>query len=150
MVFSDHINNLGVSPLAGHQHLLKFPYIDMSQTYSHKMASTFTAAATQEGANVHQGVYMAFAGPQLQTPAEIRRARVIGADAVGMSTVLEATTAHALKSKVLGISVIKKAAPGRRQRKMGNQEPNKSGRSNNQVLISSIRRWLEEEAKSAF
>ena len=146
MVLSDHINNFGVSPLAGHQHLLKYPYVNMSQIYTGRLTSSFLKVADSESILVRQGVYMAYMGPQLETPAEIKGAKKLGADAVGMSTVLEATTAHALKAKVMAISVIKNTAPGIKDGKISQRESVKVGRSSSKVLIAVIRKWLEEEA----
>ena len=148
MMLSDHINNFGVSPLAGHQHLLKYPYVNMSQTYTNKLISSFLKVASSESLPIRQGVYMAYIGPQLETPAEIKSAKTLGADAVGMSTVLESTTAHALRARVMAISVIKNRAPGIKDGKISQKESVKVGKSSSKLLIGVIRKWLEEEAAS--
>jgi purine-nucleoside phosphorylase len=148
MIFSDHINNLGESPLSGHQHLLDSPYVDMSQTYAPELADSFIAAAGNENVQIQRGIYMANKGPQFETPAEIRYAKMLGADAVGMSTVLEATTAHALKAKVLGISMLKDSTTGTHSGGISNRKAFEVGKSRNKKLIASIRRWLTEEAES--
>ena len=148
MIFKDHINNFGVSPLAGHQHLLRYPYIDMSQTYTSKFASSFLRVASSEPIAIHQGVYMAYMGPQLETPAEINYAKMAGVDAVGMSTVLEATTAYALRARVMAISMIKNTAPGIKRGKISQRESVKIGKSSSKVLISTIRKWLNGPAQS--
>lgn len=148
MIFKDHINNLGESPLTGHQHLLSSPYVDMSQTYSQELSDTFIRVAKRESMTIRRGIYMANIGPQFETPAESRFARIIGADAVGMSTVLEATTAHALNAKVIGISMIIHSATTIQSRKISHEESFEVGRSGNVTLISTIKRWLLEEAES--
>lgn len=106
----DHINKLGMSPLMGLQHLLPKPYIDMSRTYDADLAASFTETGRQLGLTIHPGVYMANLGPQFETPAEVRLARMNGADVLGMSTVLEATTAHALGARVIAVSMVSIAA----------------------------------------
>lgn len=146
MMLKDHINNFGVSALAGHQHLLKHPYVNMSQTYTSKLTSSFLKAAYSESIPIRQGVYMSHIGPQLETPAEIVGAKRLGADAVGMSTVLEATTAHALRARVIAISVIKNRAPGIKDGKISQKESVKVGKSSSKKLIAVVRKWLEEEA----
>ena len=149
MVIKDHINNFGVSSLAGHQHLLKYPYIDMSQAYTSKFISSFfKSVSSEQSISVHQGVYMAYMGPQLETPAEIKFAKTLGADAVGMSTVLEATTAHALRGRVLAISMIRNTAPGVKAGKISQKEAGKIMKSSSKLLISMIRNWLLEEGNS--
>ena len=145
MLLSDHINTLGVSPLAGHQHLLKYPYVDMSQTYTGKLSSSFLKIAYSERIPIQKGVYMAYIGPQLETPAEIKSAKKNGADAVGMSTVLEATTAHALRARVMAISVIRNKAPGIKADKISQKESLKVAKSSSKRLITVLRKWLVEE-----
>ncbi len=148
MVFRDHINNLGVSALSGHQHLLETAYVDMSETYSSDIVSSFFDAAKHENMPIKDGVYMAFTGPQYETPAELDFARMIGADAVGMSTVLEATTAHALKARVLGVSMIVNSIQRDKSRKISHEEALEIGKRGNKKLTDSIRHWLVNGAQS--
>lgn len=147
MIFTDHINNQGISAIAGHQHLLDSPYVDMSDIYNSALSASFIQAARREGMTLHQGVYMANVGPQYETPAELRLARSSGADAIGMSTVLEATTAHALRGRVVGISMIKHAVSGPSSAKLSHQEAFEVGKAGNTLLVSATRRWLHNEAK---
>jgi purine-nucleoside phosphorylase len=145
MVITDHINNLGISPLLGHQHLLDSPFMDMVDAYSPEFIMSFSKAASLENVPVFQGVYMANLGPQYETPAELQMAKVIGADAVGQSTVLETIVARAMGGRVLGVSMIKNFAYGLRR-----NTPDQALEVGNTVraqLIAVIRRWLEEEAK---
>jgi purine-nucleoside phosphorylase len=107
MLITDHLNLQGTSPLLGGPH-----FHDMSEVYSLAWRERFIQASTQTGTALHQGVYAALTGPQYETPAEIRMLRAIGADAVGMSTVLEAIQARALGMEVAGISMLTNWAAG--------------------------------------
>jgi purine-nucleoside phosphorylase len=145
MVITDQINNLGISPLIGHQHLLDSPFVDMVDLYSPELTMSFAKAASLENVPVFQGVYMANLGPQYETPAELQMAKVMGADAVGQSTVLEAIAARAMNGRVLGVSMIKNFAYGLRR-----NTPDQAlevGQTVREQLIGVIRRWLNEEAQ---
>lgn len=113
MIIDDHINLLGSNPLTGpndDRFGLRFP--DMSEVYSSRLRRIAEAAAAAKGVPVTHGVYAAWQGPSYETPAEIRYLRLIGADAVGMSTVPEAIAARHMGLDVLGISCITNAAAG--------------------------------------
>jgi len=107
MMLSDHINLTGTSPLLGGP-----SFIDMSEVYSAALRAQFRELAKGEGIALHEGVYAGLLGPQYETPAEIRMLQRIGADAVGMSTVLEAIQARALKIEVAGFSCLTNWAAG--------------------------------------
>jgi purine-nucleoside phosphorylase len=113
MVIDDHINLLGGNPLIGpndERFGLRFP--DMSEVYSRQLRAIADDAAAGAGVPVTHGVYVALHGPSYETPAEIRYLRIIGADAVGMSTVPEAIAARHMGIEVLGISCITNMAAG--------------------------------------
>jgi purine-nucleoside phosphorylase len=113
MVIDDHINLLGSNPLIGpneERFGLRFP--DMSEVYSKRLRRLAGEVAQAEGVPVGHGIYVAVHGPSYETPAEIRFLRLIGADAVGMSTVPEAIVARHMGIEVLGISCITNAAAG--------------------------------------
>jgi purine-nucleoside phosphorylase len=113
MVMKDHINLMGFNPLMGSKHPIwgeAFP--DMTSVYDSELQSTLIHCADSRRTNIVPGVYCAFSGPSYETPAEIRMARAIGADAVGMSTVPSAILARAAGIKVLGISCISNKAAG--------------------------------------
>lgn len=113
MLITDHINMLGDSPLIGpndDECGPRFP--DMSRAYDPELIQKAKDAASALNINVRQGVYLATHGPQYETPAEIRMMRVMGADAVGMSTVPEVTAASHMGLNVLGISCITNMACG--------------------------------------
>lgn len=113
MLITDHIKLFGVSPLCGpniEELGPRFP--DMSHVYTPALRQTAREAAKAQGLDLKEGVYMFFPGPQYETPAEVRAARLLGADAVGMSTVPEAITAAHCGMKVLGFTLCTNMAAG--------------------------------------
>ena len=113
MMISDHINYSGSNPLIG-SNLDEFGprFPDMSNVYDLSLRQKLREEAEKVGIKLDEGVYMMFSGPNYETPAEVRMARVFGADAVGMSTVPEAITASHCGMKVLGVSCITNMAAG--------------------------------------
>jgi len=107
MIIDDHINLLGSSPLAfmGVSQLGE-RFIDMSMPYDSDINTAFFSIAKENNITLHKGVYASVIGPQLETKAEYRMLKIIGADAVGMSTVPEVIVANHLKLKVAAISVL--------------------------------------------
>ena len=113
MIITDHINHMHVNPLIGpndDEMGERFP--DMSEVYTPALVELTKKVAAKLGIDVQEGVYMAFSGPSYETPAEVKMARVIGADAVGMSTVPEAIIASWAGMDVIGISCICNSAAG--------------------------------------
>ncbi len=113
MLIEDHINLMGCNPLTGaHDESLGPRFPDMSQAYwpAHRAALIEQAQALQ--IPLQRGIYAAVAGPSFETSAERRYLRVIGGDAVGMSTALEVITANHAGIKVLGLSAISNVATG--------------------------------------
>jgi len=114
MLISDHLNLLGMaglSPLRGpnlDEFGPRFP--DMSQAYTPELRYLAHQVAVDKRTNLHEGVYVCLAGPSFETPADLRFLRMIGADAVGMSTVPEVTIARHGDLRVLGISGISNKA----------------------------------------
>ena len=107
MLINDHINFLGDNPLIGpNDPNLGTRFPDMSQPYTERLLSTAEQVALDAGIKMHQGVYLAVSGPMLETKAEYRYMRQLGADVVGMSTVPEVIAAVHMSMEVLGISVI--------------------------------------------
>ncbi len=107
MLIDDHINLQGGSPLAFHgvEHLGE-RFVDMSEPYDLEMNNIFEEAAKKHDITLHKGVYASVLGPQLETRAEYRYLKIIGADAVGMSTVPEIIVANHLGIPASAISVI--------------------------------------------
>jgi purine-nucleoside phosphorylase len=107
MLFEDHINLQGGSPLA-FKNVADFGprFVDMSQPYDPEMQAKLEAIAKEKEITLHKGVYAAVVGPQLETRAEYRMLGRLGADAVGMSTVPEVIVANQLKLPVIAVSVL--------------------------------------------
>ncbi len=113
MIITDHINLMGVNPLIGENDSTlgdRFP--DMTEIYKHSLVEIAQQKCKELGLSVQKGVYAAMSGPSYETPAEIKMLRIMGADAVGMSTVPEALVANYCAMDVLGISCITNSAAG--------------------------------------
>lgn len=123
MLISDHINLAANNPLIGaNNDELGVRFQDLSETYSKKLRAIAKDVANNNNINLQEGVYAWFTGPTYETPAEIRMARIIGADAVGMSTVPEAIVARHSGIEVLGISCLTNMACGILDQPLGHEE----------------------------
>lgn len=123
MAISDHLNLTGTTPLLGGPH-----FKDMTRVYSTHWRTAMKEIASQAGFPFHEGVYAGLLGPQYETPAEVRMLRMLGADAVGMSTVLEAIQARALEMEVIGVSTLTNWASGITEEPLSHEEVMISGR----------------------
>lgn len=113
MIITDHINHMNVNPLIGpNDNEMGDRFPDMSEVYTPALVELTKKIASKLGIDVQEGVYMALTGPSYETPAEVRMARIVGADAVGMSTVPEAIVAKWAGMNVIGISCICNSAAG--------------------------------------
>jgi purine-nucleoside phosphorylase len=114
MLITDHINLIGMAglnPLRGPNDPELGPrFVDMSQAYDLKLREMALRVAKDLGFPLHQGVYICLAGPSFETPADLKFLRLIGVDAVGMSTVPEVTIARHAGMRVLGVSGISNVA----------------------------------------
>ena len=113
MLITDHIKLFGDSPLGGPNLDVFGPrFPDVSHIYTPRLQDAARQTAADLGITLREGVYMFFPGPQYETPAEVRFARIAGADAVGMSTVPEAVAAAHCGMEVLGITLCTNMAAG--------------------------------------
>ncbi len=113
MRITDHINLTGKNPLTGENEEKLGPrFPDLSRAYDRRLAGALEEAAKQLGQTLKSGVYLQMNGPSYETPAEVRMARTMGADAVGMSTVPEVIVAAHMGVPVCGISCITNLAAG--------------------------------------
>ncbi len=125
MMITDHINFAGANPLFGAHGDSRF--VGMTQAYDPGLQDLLRAAAAAEGVRLAEGVYMWFAGPSFETPAEIRAARILGAQAVGMSTVPEVILARYFGLKVAAISTITNFAAGMTGAELSHEETKENG-----------------------
>ena len=109
----DHINLMGSNPLIGsHEPRWGVRFPDMTRAYSPRLLEMLDRAAAGAGLSLKRGVYAAFMGPSYETPAEVRMARVLGADLVGMSTVPEVIAANAMGMETAVLSCVANKAAG--------------------------------------
>jgi purine-nucleoside phosphorylase len=148
VVLTDHINLQGHNPLVGpndERFGPRFP--DMTQAYWKPYREIALAAAKQAGKMLYQGVYAGLLGPNYETPAEIRYLRTIGADLVGMSTVLEVIAARHMGIKVLAISCVTNMAAGILDQVINHEEVLETGERVKGDFVALLRAVLPEVAK---
>ncbi|WP_252313303.1 purine-nucleoside phosphorylase [Sinobaca sp. H24] len=149
MRIKDHINQMGANPLIGKNEEsfgTRFP--DMSNAYSEKLAHIANKAAKELEIDLQEGVYAANTGPCYETPAEIKMLRILGADAVGMSTVPEVIAAAHSSIQVLGISCISNMAAGILDQPLSHDEVMETTtavRAEFLSLMKNIVKWTGEE-----
>ena len=140
MAISDHINFTGVNPLFG---TVKDRFVDMIGAYDPELLKKLLAVAKDEGVLCHEGVYIWFSGPSFETPAEIRAARVLGADAVGMSTAPETILARHAGMKVVGLSLMTNYAAGLGGDTLGHEQTLAVAREASGKVCRVLRAFLE-------
>lgn len=113
MIISDHLNLTGRNPLLGaNDDAIGARFPDLVDAWSPRLRALLRQAAEEEGIDVREGVYAGLTGPTYETPAEVRMLRALGADAVGMSTVLEAIAARWAGLEIVGISLVTNPGAG--------------------------------------
>lgn len=129
MLINDHIKFTGVSPMCG-PNIPEFGdrFFDIGKMYDPELLALARSCVEGSGLTVHEGVYFFMTGPQFETPAEIRAIRVLGGDAVGMSTVTEALTAAHCGLPVLAMSVITNMAAGILDQPLSGEEVDECGK----------------------
>ncbi len=136
MLIEDHLNLSGQNPLCGPPEERLGPrFPDMTQAYDPEMGALIQAAAEEQGLSLKRGIYAGLQGPSYETPAEIRMLRILGADAVGMSTVSEVIAAHHMGMKVAGLSCITNIAAGLSDQKLSHDEVKETAQGVREVFV---------------
>ena len=145
MIISDHIKLNGASPMRG-RNVPEFGdrFFDVSKMYTPRLRELALRLAKNTDLRVHEGVYFFMPGPQFETPAEIRAIRILGGDAVGMSTVTEALTAAHCGLELLGFSVITNMAAGMLDQPLTTEEVSEMGRMVEEKFSAYLRSILRE------
>lgn len=145
MMITDHINFSGINPFRGEYDEEDGPrFPDQSEVYTKTLQKSILAAAIAADVRLHQGVYIWFSGPSYETPAEVRMARILGADAVGMSTVPEAMIANRLGMQVAGISLITNMAAGLLDQPLSHDEVLQTAQISSESIERLFRIWVQE------
>lgn len=142
MMFSDHLNLTGMTPFEGAD------FVDLTAAYDPAWRADFLAAAATLGMRLHEGVYAGLRGPQYETPAEIRMLRTLGADAVGMSTVLETIQARSLGLPVAAFSCLTNWAAGISPAPLDHHVVLETGKHAARALLGLLGKVLGESATS--
>ena len=143
MLITDHISSLVPSPLLG-QNIgelgVRFP--DMTQVYDVEMQEAIRVAARKLGLKLKEGIYLQVTGPAFETPAEIRAYQGMGADATGMSTVVEAIALRHMGARVAGISCVSNLASGLGDSLLTSEEVNEVGAAVGKTFTALLKETL--------
>jgi purine-nucleoside phosphorylase len=142
MLITDHINFAGANPLIGEPSDARF--VGLTEAYDVGLQQAVRDAAAAVGVTLAEGVYIWFSGPSFETPAEIRAARTLGADAAGMSTVPEVILARFLGMRVLAFSVITNFAAGMTGAELSHEETKRMAPEGGVKLARLIARLLSD------
>jgi purine-nucleoside phosphorylase len=145
MLISDHLNLTGRTPLLGpNADDLGQRFVDLVDAWSARLRARLRQSAAAEGIEVEEGVYAGLLGPQFETPAEVRMLRALGADAVGMSTVLECIAARWVGLEVCGVSLVTNAGAGYTGEPLTHTEVLEAGAAAGPRLAQLIRRFVAD------
>jgi purine-nucleoside phosphorylase len=145
MIISDHINLTGRTPLLGpNADELGERFTDLTDAWAPRLRERLQTAARAEDVPLEEGVYLGLLGPNYETPAEIRMLHLMGADAVGMSTVLEAIAARWVGLEVCGVSLITNAGAGYSGVPLAHEEVLRAGAEAGPRLAKVLRRFIAE------
>jgi len=142
MMLSDHINFSGLNPLIGEATDARF--VNMTDAYDRDMRAGLDQAARHAGVTLHTGVYAWYSGPSFETPAEIRALRVLGSDAVGMSTVPEVILGRFMGLRCAAISTITNMAAGMSSEVLSHAHTKKMAPIGAAKLEQVLRRYLAD------
>jgi purine-nucleoside phosphorylase len=155
VALGDHINQMGWNPLTGPNEErfavrdgAGLRFFDMTEAYSKRMRAIAKEAATEEGFELEEGVYLATPGPSFETPAEVRAFRTLGATLVGMSTVPETIAARHMGIEVLGISCVTNLASGLGTTPLSHEDVSETGKKVEKRLAMLITRLVPRIAEA--
>lgn len=144
MVIKDQINFTGYNPLIGKNYDEIGPrFNDMSEPYNHKLSELIKDACTKAGLKTHVGTYIGVSGPSYESPAEINAFRVLGASAVGMSTVPECIAANHAGLKVAGLSCLTNFASGISPQALSHEEVTETSMRVKPLLIEALKLFFD-------
>ena len=149
VALTDHINYLPGTPMMGPNDERFGPrFFSMANAYDADLRALLQASAKEKNVPLHEGVYIAYAGPNFETPAEIRAFKTLGADVVGMSVVPEVVSARHCGLKVVGVSAITNLAEGLSPFPLSHEQTLKYAAIGAESLIKLILGFLENVAKT--
>ena len=148
MALTDHINLMGTNPLRGADVPGRPRFVDLTQVYDPQLTGWLRKAAKQSKLRLHAGVYLAVSGPSYETPAEIRAFARLGADAVGMSTVPEATAARQCGLRVAAVSCITNRAASLGEGVLSHEEVLARGGRNEKSVAQFLKNFSQRYAES--
>lgn len=143
MMITDHINWSGINPLIGEPTDQRF--VGMTNAYSQNIMGAIGKEARKQKIKLGKGVYMWFSGPSFETPAEIKMARMLGADAVGMSTVPEVILARFAGLEVAAFSIITNFGAGMTGSELSHEETKEMAPKGGEILGKLLAGWLGSE-----
>jgi purine-nucleoside phosphorylase len=148
MLISDHLNLTGRTPLLGpNAEDLGPRFPDLTAAWSMRLRAVMKQSAAAEGVELAEGVYAGLLGPAFETPAEVRMLRTLGADAVGMSTVLEAIAARWAGIDICGVSLVTNAGAGYTGEPIRHDEVLEAAAVAGPRLARVVRRFVAEVAR---
>jgi purine-nucleoside phosphorylase len=150
MVIADHLNLTGRTPLLGPNADSIGPrFPDLTEAWSPRLRSALHAAGAAEGVPLEDGIYAGLLGPSYETPAEVRMLRSLGADAVGMSTVLEAIAARWAGIELCGVSLVTNPGAGYSGEPLSHEEVLAAGAEAGPRLARVLRRFVTDIGRPA-
>ena len=145
MAINDHINLSGFNPLIGPNAEDYGPrFNDMSDGYHKKYRDQLITVANNMGQKIYEGVYCMYSGPNFETPAEIKASKILGVNAVGMSTVPEVLVANHCSLPVIAISIITNLAAGISKNKLSHQETLENAGMAEKNILNLIKRFISK------
>ena len=145
MLLSDHLTLTGRTPLLGPNDDAVGPrFLDLTHVYDPSLRLALRAAAEQESVSIHEGVYAGLLGPTYETPAEVRMLRVLGADAVGMSTVMEALAARWAGMRLVAVSLVTNKGAGLSATPLSHDEVLAAANETGPHLAKVVRRFVKD------